>query len=323
MQSQAGQRSGTRPSTRRERADPERRRVRDMQNLVSDAWLCAHDGDRDTAFRKMRRAEEMATTAAWRVWALGGRASMAAAFGEFGSAREHAALGAELAGGVAWAATTREERAGLLVLAETLAVTDPAAASATLKTYDALTEPVDPDHAFNTDPHLQAMEDYVRGLVLRAAGQGVAGKKLLASAAQRCEADGHLWCAVVARLALATTAPRGGHLEHARAIVAEHFPNSFLARRAGIGASSDPITGTLTPAQRDVLALLLEGLSAREIATRTGRAYNTVRVHIDRLREAFNAASIHALVVDCHRRGIALPALTPQARTGEAIRNCV
>ena len=86
---------------------------------------------------------------------------------------------------------------------------------------------------------------------------------------------------------------------------------------------SDPIVARLTPAQRDVLALLLDGLSAREIATHSGRAYNTVRVHIDRLREAFQASSIHALVVDCHRRGIVMrPPRRPHVVQDEAIRNC-
>ena len=86
---------------------------------------------------------------------------------------------------------------------------------------------------------------------------------------------------------------------------------------------SDPVVARLTPAQRDVLALLLDGLNAREIATSTGRAYNTVRVHIDRLREAFQASSIHALVVDCHRRGIVMhPPRTSHETKDEAIRNC-
>jgi DNA-binding NarL/FixJ family response regulator len=303
-------------------ATPQAASVTRLQTFVFDAWLFAHDGDRDTAFRKMRHAEEMATDPAWRVWALAGRASMAAAFGELGSAREHAALGTELLASVDWTATTGEERVGLLFLAETLAVTDPAAAIATLKTYDALSDPMDPDHAFSTDPRFRAIEDYVRGLVLRAAGQDAKATKLFATAAATFAACGHLWRAVVARLALASTSPDGAYLDDARAVIAEHFPKSFLARRVGVDALSDPIVGSLTPAQRDVLALLLEGLNAREIATHTGRAYNTVRVHIDRLREAFKTSSIHALVVDCHRRGIEFPARSVSARKDEAVRSC-
>jgi DNA-binding CsgD family transcriptional regulator len=315
-------------------AVPDRRRVRDpwdatpevasvtrLQTYAFDAWLFAHDGDRDMAFRKVRQAEEMATTPAWRVWALAERAALAAAFGELGSAREHAAVGAELVQTVEWSATTGEERVGLLYLTETLAVTDPAAAVATLNVYDALSDPMDPDRAFSTDPRFQAIEDYVRGLVLRLAGDDAGAKKFLTAAAQRYAACGHLWRAVVARLALASMSTHGA-LDPIRALVAENFPNSFLARRIGRDAMSDPIVARLTPAQRDVLALLLEGLNAREIATHTGRAYNTVRVHIDRLREAFRASSIHALVVDCHRRGIVFPpAPSPAAVNDEAIRH--
>jgi DNA-binding NarL/FixJ family response regulator len=181
---------------------------------------------------------------------------------------------------------------------------------------------MDPDQAFSTDPRFHATEDYVRGLVLRATGREAAAIKLLKSAANRYAACGHFWRAVAARFALAATSPRTGELDELREIVAEHFPNSFLARRAGIDALSDPIVGSLTPAQRDVLSLLLEGLNAREIATHTGRAYNTVRVHIDRLREAFKTSSIHALVVDCHRRGIVLPVRAAHAHKEEAVRNC-
>ncbi|HWT06955.1 MAG TPA: helix-turn-helix transcriptional regulator [Xanthomonadales bacterium] len=315
---------------------PDRRRVRDpwdvtpevpsvtrMQTLAMDAWLFAHDGDRDTAFRLMRRAEDMATVTAWRVWALAGRAKMAAVFGELGSAREHAALGAELMTTVDWQHVTRgEERMGLLLLAETLAVTDPEAAVATLKTYDAIAVPMHRDQALSTDPRFAATEDYVRGLVLCATGREAAARKLLKSAANRYTACGHLWRAAAARLALAETSPRAADLDELREIVAEHFPKSFLARRVGMDALTDPIVAGLTPAQRDVLALLLDGLNAREIAAHTGRAYNTVRVHIDRLREAFKTSSIHALVVDCHRRGIVLPARATPAHKDEAVRNC-
>ena len=127
---------------------------------------------------------------------------------------------------------------------------------------------------------------------------------------------------MLALFALDSASADSAQLDAARAIVSEHFPRSFLARRVGFSALPDPVVGGLTPAQRDVLALLLEGLDAREIATRTGRAYNTVRVHIDRLREAFKASSIHALVVDCHRRGIVLPARPPRAHKREAVRHC-
>ncbi len=99
-------------------AAPESPSVTRLQTYAVDAWLFAHDGDRDTAFRKMRRAEEMAPAAAWRVWALAGRAALAAAFDEHGSAREHAALATELSQSVDWSTTTGEERVALLLLAE-------------------------------------------------------------------------------------------------------------------------------------------------------------------------------------------------------------
>jgi DNA-binding CsgD family transcriptional regulator len=315
---------------------PERRRARDpwetpppvasvvaMQISAGDAWLFSLDGDRDAAFRKMRTAEDMAPAPAWRVWALAGRAFLAAAFGEPGSAREHAAVATEIAHTVDWNATTGEERVALLLLAEVLTAVEPPAATAVLKMYDALPRPMDPGQAMSGDPRLRAFEDFVRGLEVRSRGDHTSAMRLLTSAASRYAACGNLWRAVLARIELASTSQDTSELEAARAIVAEHFPSSFLAGRVGIQALSDPVVARLTPAQRDVLALLLDGLNAREIATKTGRAYNTVRVHIDRLREAFGASSIHAMVVDCHRRGIVLPsARGSQGAKDEPVRNC-
>jgi DNA-binding CsgD family transcriptional regulator len=326
------QRSRSVPGTH---ATPDRRKVRDrwdaspvvasvaaMQIVAGDAWLFAHDGDRDTAFRKMRLAEEMAPAPAWRVWALAARAGLAIAFEELGSAREHAALATEILHEVDWNVTTGEERIGLLLLAEVLTVTDPVAARATLDVYDALPAYIDPGNVISTDPRLKALEDYTRGLVFGISERPAAAKACLKSAADRFAACGHLWRSARALIALDAMTPGTGHLDAARAIVREHFPQSFLARRVAAAASTDLVVRGLTPAQRDVLALLLQGLNAREIAAHTGRAYNTVRVHIDRLREAFKASSIHALVVDCHRRGIELPASAPQRRKDESIRHC-
>jgi DNA-binding NarL/FixJ family response regulator len=314
---------------------PDRRRVRDRWEaspavssvaaqsiVISDAWLFAHDGDRDTAFRKMRLAEEMAPVPAWRVFGLATRAGLALAFDEVGSAREHAALATEISNDVDWNATIGEERVALLLLAEVMSVTDPAAASAMLDIYDGLPAPMDPGNVISTDPRLPALEDYARGLVLRSRGDAVAAKACLKSAADRFASCGHLWRYVQALIALESVSPGAGHIETARAIVSEHFPKSFLARRVALGAASDLVVRGLTPAQRDVLSLLLQGLNAREIATRTGRAYNTVRVHIDRLREAFKTSSIHAMVVECHRRGIVLPAPAASRRKDESIRHC-
>ncbi len=181
---------------------------------------------------------------------------------------------------------------------------------------------MDPEQVFSSDPRFRAFEDYVRGLALRLEGHHVAANGLLKSAMHRYGACRLPVASALARVELASTPSHWNDLEAARAVVAEHFPNSFLARRVGIEGMSDPIVARLTPSQREVLALLLDGLNAREIATQTGRAYNTVRVHIDRLRETFEASSIHAMVVDCHRRGIVLrSSARPRGVKDEPIRS--
>ena len=137
---------------------PDRRRVREPWDATPHGRIGGSDADVAPATRGCSRTTAIATPRfarcaepkRWRLRRRGvcGRspreASLAAAFGERGSAREHAALASEIAQGVDWSATTGEERIALLLLAEISAVTDPAAARAALETYDALPAPIDP-----------------------------------------------------------------------------------------------------------------------------------------------------------------------------------
>lgn len=86
----------------------------------------------------------------------------------------------------------------------------------------------------------------------------------------------------------------------------DNFPQSFLAGRlrAWSRAYLDPVAGTLTPAQGDVLRRLLEGQSLVTIANETGRAYGTVRKHLQNIHEAFETHSYGELFIECFRRGI-------------------
>ena len=70
-------------------------------------------------------------------------------------------------------------------------------------------------------------------------------------------------------------------------------------------AVDDPLIRKMPRAQRAVLALALDGLDGPEIAERTGRAYNTVRNHLARIRTRFGVSSNAALLLACCRRGLA------------------
>jgi tetratricopeptide (TPR) repeat protein len=52
------------------------------QAAIQDAWLFAHDGAAEEAYRKISAAEDLAPSPAWRAWVLADRALIASAFGE-------------------------------------------------------------------------------------------------------------------------------------------------------------------------------------------------------------------------------------------------
>lgn len=266
-----------------------------MQTMAWDAWLFAHDGDRVNAFRKMRLAHAAAPSDPWRVWALASRAAMAIAFGELGSAAEHAAEAADLMSGIDWGGTAGEERIGLLLLAEVLTVTEPDNASSVLARYDAL-KPMSNDQVLSDDPRRAALEYHIRGLVLRSRGQAVKAREHLYQAYQLFNACRHLWRATLSLIELDATsvasAPRRDfYLEAASIIVREHFPRSFLIRRLGrwLRAYDDPVVGTLTRAQRQVLHYLLDGWLPKEIAANKRLAEGTVRNHIGDLEVVWSS----------------------------------
>lgn len=81
------------------------------------------------------------------------------------------------------------------------------------------------------------------------------------------------------------------------AMIAEH-----AAQAAGGGRSDDATGGgrtpraTLTGRQRDVLALVLEGMSNREIATRFSLSEATVKAHVTAILRAYGVASRAKLI---------------------------
>lgn len=76
-------------------------------------------------------------------------------------------------------------------------------------------------------------------------------------------------------------------------MVAEHAAHADAG--GGHGGSRSP-RQNLTARQRDVLALVLEGLSNREIATRFNLSEATVKAHVTAILRAYNVASRAKLI---------------------------
>ena len=94
--------------------------------------------------------------------------------------------------------------------------------------------------------------------------------------------------------------------------VVEHVPGLRLARRGEpcdlVLTVPDMAEGgfdqPLTPRERDVIALLAEGLSNKEIAGRLGIAPDTAKFHVGRVIDKLDATGRTDAVAHAARRGI-------------------
>jgi DNA-binding CsgD family transcriptional regulator/tetratricopeptide (TPR) repeat protein len=282
-----------------------------MLLLCADAWLYALDGRNKVAVRKSLDAISDAPSSAWRVWALGSGATLAASVGDTALAGCLADEAGALSISIDWNATTDEERVGLLWLAEGCAVVDPSAAVTALNRYDAVTSKMDSTRTLRdagADPRLAAWEAYVRGLVARVEGDYDGAAEWLRKSAALFMSCSHLWRAARALIELDATLVDTSverPLERAAIIVRDNFPESFLARRLGWAQIyADPDGRKLTPAQVEVLRDLLQLKSVTEIADTTYRSVSTVRKHVAAIHLAFGTHSITELGLECLRRGL-------------------
>jgi len=284
-----------------------------LRICYNDAWLFALDGDDVAAFRMMRDADENAPTPAWQVRARAGRAAIAVVCGEPAGARIFADGAAELASRVDWNATVDEERLAFFDLAEVYSyLGDPEAAAGALISFDAIAAPIENTHNLHVrdrDPRLMGWTLHVRGLLQRGRGDLAGAGTSFAAAVEMFRSCGYLWREALALIELDATPARaaaGEHMDRAAALIREHFPQSFLARRIGswIRAAVDPLFSTLTPAERDVLRHLLDGRTKREIAALTGRAYDTVRTQVQSIHRKLGTHSEHQILAACARRGV-------------------
>jgi DNA-binding CsgD family transcriptional regulator len=287
-----------------------------LRLCYDDACLFALDGDGGAALSKMREADDVADTPAWRVWARAGCAAVASMLGEAAAAKTYADGATALAQTVDWDETTDDERVAFVHLAEVYAnLGDARAASAALARFDGIARPMDATRILRDrarDPRFAGWYAHVLGLVRRGEGDAAAAVASLDAAVDAFRSCGYLWREALSLIeldALAGPAASGAHLDRAVALIGEHFPQSFVARRLGPWARTavDPLVAMLTPAEREVLRHVLEGRSQREIAEVTGRAYNTVRTQVQALHRKMGTSSDLQIVIACARRGIGAP----------------
>jgi DNA-binding CsgD family transcriptional regulator len=284
--------------------------------LGDDAWLFALDGDGAAACAKAREAQHAAPTAAWQVRGLAGRAAIASAFREDSVASTFVEEAWTLSRSIDWQTVSSAERLGLLLLADASAMFDGDRAARVLAVYDASTPQTGaPARRWPADLRVRGWEAYVRASTARARRDSAAAAALYAAALDDFRACSYRWREAETLFALAALPPGErcdqirAPLDEAVALVQRHLPDSFLARRVAGWRRIfiDPCGVRLSPAQRDVLRLVLEGRSLRAIASSKGRDYETIKSHARAVHRSFGTRDNHHLVAECARRGIFPP----------------
>lgn len=268
------------------------------------AWRSALEGDGFNAFRRLKQALSVTLSPAWRVAALTDRAYLADALGERQWAAQELRDARELAATIDWGAIAGEEKLALPVLAELFAPRDPSVAIAYIATFQRVGHNYPRVLSSNRDVRVEALEQYALGRVQLALGERDEARRLLTAAWEIYERLGIRWRAGRAALALAEISDPVMWRSRAEEALAP-YPQSWLARgnlptRTSVAPSR--ALDRLTPAQRLVLELLVDGRSTEEITSKLGRSEFTVRNHIKALFKAYGVNSRAALIVKSTQR---------------------
>ncbi len=270
------------------------------------AWIKALAGDQLGALRYVQDAYGTATRTAWVVAALADRAAIKAAAGESASSLIDLEECLTLAERVNWTDTPDEERLALITVAELAGAVNPPRAQALLLKSNVLARGGSLRLAYHQNRRIQAMAHHAAGVIAHAAGDSKLARTSLKLA---YETFVELKCvsrAAESALALHKVTGDETWLRSA-ATAAKAFPHSWLARsvRVATGEIQDTAYARLTPKQREVFRLLLDGLTIAKIADAVGAKPNTVRNHVHGVYHSFGVSSQPELMAEARRRRLA------------------
>jgi DNA-binding NarL/FixJ family response regulator len=109
-----------------------------------------------------------------------------------------------------------------------------------------------------------------------------------------------------ARGALSRSAPGSSIVPAALAVAAGHWvlDETFAAVLLHVGDSPSGPPSLLSPREQEVLALLSEGLSNRDVATRLGISRHTAKFHVNAILDKLGATTRTEAVVLAARSGL-------------------
>ena len=255
-------------------------------------------GDELSAFRYYRAAAELAPNDRWRVLCMTDRAELARAAGERAFALDQLHAAHELASGISWNDASDEDRMALVNLAQLFAEEDAPIAQRYLAQFRSLTVPMNSRMALASDPRVQAFSAYAAGMALLQLGEIEDATGMLKDAWDLFERFGHGWRAALCAAGLYRATRESAWLSRANQQV-KPWPNSWVARevrRAPSRTRAENDESRVSPAQRPVLKLVLEGKRNAEIASTLARSPNTVRNHIAEIFKTFGVRSRSELI---------------------------
>ena len=166
-------------------------------------------------------------------------------------------------------------------------------------------------------PALRASVDFIEGLVAAAGGDHDRARSLFEDAIDRFERSGGPFEAAQVRIELATTLVALGRTDVAEQEAASSLDQLLelgaeveaeRARRLHMGAvgrdDAGAQLGELTPREREVLRLITEGLTNRQIAERLVVSEHTVHRHVTNLLRKLDLPSRTAAAALAARLGL-------------------
>lgn len=266
-------------------------------------WIDALDGDELAAFRSFRRAAELAPNDFWHVQCLTDRATLARAAGERAFVLDQLYAAHDMASRLHWNDALEEDRLTLLNLAELFADVDASLAQRYLAQFRSLRTPMDRRMGFSSDERVHALQAYPAGMALLRLGETAEAREMLRTAYEIFSQFDYGWRAALAALGLHKATHDPHWLSLARKAI-KRWPNSWIAReiRTAQSRAESEEESLLTPAQRPILRLLMEGRRNADIAHVLGKSPHTIRNHIAEIFRAFDVTSRGELIALLSRR---------------------
>jgi DNA-binding CsgD family transcriptional regulator len=267
-------------------------------------WIDALGGNELAAFRRFRQAADLAPTEFWRVQCIADRATLARATGERAFMLDQLYTAHELASRLSWNDATEEDRISLLTLAELFGDVDGALAQRYLAQFRSLRSPMDRRMGFADDARVRALESYPAGIALLRLGETQAAQQMLGEAYELFSKFDYGWRAALAALGLHKATQDPHWLQLARKAI-KRWPKSWIARKIHDAQRAHSVSdeeASVTPAQRPILKLLLQGRRNAEIAQAVGKSPNTVRNHVAEIFRTFEVSSRGELIALLSRK---------------------